>query len=76
MKYYKFSLMLPYKRTLRKSLCSGVLYGVSQFALFIVYGISFYVAGVLIAENLLPPDDMLRSLFSLMLSAYGAGQAQ
>ena len=29
MKYYKFSLDVPQKRTLRKSLCSGILFGIS-----------------------------------------------
>ena len=48
LKYYRFSLMLPYKKSFRNSLCSGALYGISQFSLFMVYGISFYVAGVLI----------------------------
>ena len=75
-KHFKRSLMLPYKRTVRKSFCSGIIYGVSQFSVFIVNGLSFYIAGALIAEGLLPPDVMLRSLLVMMLSAFGAGQAQ
>ena len=76
LKYYRFSLMLPYKKSFRNSLCSGALYGISQFSLFMVYGISFYVAGVLIEDGHLTPDDMLRSLLILMFGACGAGQAQ
>ena len=76
MKYYQFSLDIPQKRTLRKSLCSGILFGISQFSLFFVYGVLFYVIGVLIEEGILSPEDILRCIIILLLSAYGASQPQ
>ena len=53
MKYYKHSLQGPYKKGVKKSMCSGFMYGISQGAQYICYGVSFYVAGVFIAEDLL-----------------------
>ena len=52
------------------------MYGISQGAQYICYGVSFYVAGVFIAEDLLGQNEMFRAVFALMFGAYGAGQAQ
>ncbi len=52
------------------------MFGFSQCAQFVCYGLSFYVAGVFIAEDLLPQEDMFRAVFALMFGAYGAGQSQ
>ena len=73
MKFFKHSMAAPYKGGVKKSLCSGFLYGISQAAQYICFGASFYVAGVLIAEDLLPQNEMFRAVFALTFGAYGAG---
>ena len=76
MEYYKKALSGPYKKGVKKSMCSGLMFGLSQGAQYLCYGLSFYVAGIFIAEDLLPQDNMFRAVFALLFGAYGAGQAQ
>ena len=46
--YYHKSLQVPFKKGVKKALCSGLIYGFSQAAQYICYGLAFYVAGVFI----------------------------
>ncbi len=61
------------KKMLRNQIIIGVLYGFSQFSMFLVYGIVFYLAAVF---RLHYGEDMLSTfvaVFVILFGAYGAG---
>lgn len=62
-------------RLMRRSITSGVLFGLSQFFMFMVYATVFRVSVEFIQQGKLTPEGMFRSMFSLLFGVFGIGQS-
>ena len=77
MKYYTAKLSTPFKSGVKRANISGLLFGYQQFAQWLVYGLSFFLAAVFLENGLLEdPEHMFKAIYCLLFGAYGAGQAQ
>jgi len=63
------------KELLGKSIIGGFLFGLSQFFMFMIYAAVFRISAHFIEKGWLTPDDMFRSMFSLLFGLYGVGQS-
>jgi ATP-binding cassette subfamily B (MDR/TAP) protein 1 len=55
---------------------NGVLYGMSQFIMFITYSVLFYAGGAFLSNGTLTLKNMYRAIFILQYAAFGLGLAQ
>lgn len=63
------------KKLLKNSIVSGLLFGLSQFFMFMIYATVFRVSATLIAQGKLTYQQMFKSMFSLIFGLYGVGQS-
>jgi len=73
---YKELLEIPMQDSIKKSHLQGITFGFSQFAMFAVYSLLFYVAAKFIEKYDVKAENMFLAIFIIMFSAYGSGQAQ
>lgn len=52
---------------------AGISFGISQFFMFGLYAVTFYVGAVLVRYDDLNPKDMYIAIFAIMFSSMGAG---
>lgn len=52
---------------------SGLAFGFSQIAMFIVYGLQFWLAAIFAREYGTPVLDMFTAMFGVLYAAFGAG---
>ena len=64
------------KRKVTAAHVSGLATGFAQFAIFSVYGLAFWVGGMLVDSGEMTMEDMLKVFFSVVFTAMGAAQAQ
>jgi ATP-binding cassette subfamily B (MDR/TAP) protein 1 len=57
----------------KKGNMTGIMLGISQSAMFAVYGTIFYVSAVFVRDYNIDPMDMFISIFCIMFAAFGAG---
>lgn len=55
---------------------TGILFGISQFTIFVTYGTIFYAGGNFISQGTLTFGNMMKSILSIVFAAFGVGQAQ
>jgi len=55
---------------------SGFALGFSSFAMFSVYGLAFWVGGMLVTRGEMSMENMLAVFFAVVMAAMGASQAQ
>ncbi len=64
-------------KTINKtSFVNGILFGFSQFIMFVTYAIIFYAGGCFMYQGSLQIKEMFRAIFSLLFAGFGLGQAQ
>lgn len=56
-----------------KSFKAGMAFGFSQFIMFAVYALLFYVGAVFHRDYGVDSVDMFTAIFAIMYSAFGAG---
>ncbi|EGR27069.1 hypothetical protein IMG5_202500 [Ichthyophthirius multifiliis] len=59
----------------KKGYVSGIMFGLSQFIMFNVYGIIFYVGAIFVRDNGVSAKEMFVSIFCIMFAAFGAGNS-
>ena len=52
---------------------AGISFGISQFFMFGLYAVTFYVGAVLVRYDDLNPKDMYIAIFAIMFCSMGAG---
>ena len=57
----------------KKGITSGVLFGLSQFFLFLIFGLIFYLGVVFKISNNLPLDDVFTAIYGILFSGIIAG---
>ena len=62
-------------RLLRTSVISGLLFGLSQFFMFMTYAVVFRVSAKFIADGTLKMEAMFKSMFCLLFGVFGVGQS-
>jgi ATP-binding cassette subfamily B (MDR/TAP) protein 1 len=63
------------KKLLGKSIISGILFGLSQFFMFMIYAAVFRISAKFIEDGVLAPENMFKSMFALLFGLYGVGQS-
>lgn len=51
------------------------MFGLSQFCMFMIYAAIFRISVVFIQQGTLTPENMFRSMFSMLFGVFGIGQA-
>ena len=65
------------EKTINKSsFINGILFGLSQFFMFVTYAIIFYAGASFINSGTLTIQNMFRAIFVLLFAGFGLGQAQ
>ena len=73
LKRYEQKLELPLALALRKGHISGLLYGVSQFLMYIVIALIFYLGTIFIRDNNLSIADVFTAIYAIMFAGMTAG---
>lgn len=73
--YNKYSRMMKqtFKIGLKNAIFSGLFYGLSQFIVFIVVSLIFYIGSLFIQNNGVPLKDMFTAVFAVFFSAMVVG---
>eukprot|EP01017_Pseudomicrothorax_dubius_P007833 TRINITY_DN124_c0_g1_i6.p1 TRINITY_DN124_c0_g1~~TRINITY_DN124_c0_g1_i6.p1 ORF type:complete len:1219 (+),score=330.83 TRINITY_DN124_c0_g1_i6:81-3659(+) len=71
---YDRMLIGPTKDATKKGHISGFFFGISQFAMFGLYAIVFYIGALFNRDDGLSMRDMFMSIFAVMFAAFGSGQ--
>jgi hypothetical protein len=66
-------LKIPESLINKKSHYAGVTFAFSQFVMFVIYGIIFYLGAIFNKEYNLNMRDMFAAIFSIMNASFGAG---
>ena len=72
---YERSLINPKKVIMRKSISSGIVYGMSIFLTFAIYSLSYYVGILFMKRGEVDFKSMYCTIFALMFAAFGSGSA-
>lgn len=72
---YKQKTEKDRKKVLKSGFIFSLLFGISQMAQFIIYGIVFLVGAILVRDGKLTFDNLIVSQFAILFGAYGAGMA-
>lgn len=65
------------EKTINKtSFVNGILFGLSQFFMFITYAALFYAGGSFMYQGTLEMKNMFRAIFVLIFAGFGLGQSQ
>lgn len=70
---YNQKLEEPLKLGTKKGIISGALYGVSQFILFLVFGLIFYLGIVFLNRNNIEISDVFVAIYAIAFSGMTAG---
>jgi len=73
---YKEILDRKSKDLVCQSIINGVLFGISQFVVFIIYAVLFYAGGQFMLKGYLTLKSMMSAIFAILMSAFGLGMAQ
>ncbi len=73
---YKEILDRKSKELVCQSIINGVLFGISQFVVFIIYAVLFYAGGQFMLKGYLTLKSMMSAIFAILMSAFGLGMAQ
>lgn len=65
-----------YKGASCKGLKTGLIYGLGQASMFVVYAAVFYAGAIFTYKYDLSFQDMFRALFGIIFAGFGAGMAQ
>jgi ATP-binding cassette subfamily B (MDR/TAP) protein 1 len=55
---------------IRKGIFSGVLFGVSQFILFLIFGLLFYLGALVVRDNY-SQDEFFQGVLNMFTAIYG-----
>ena len=70
---YSNLLKLPVEMGVKKGFVSGFFFGLSQFILFLVFGLVFYLGIVFMNANNLAIDDVFTAIYAVIFSGMTAG---
>lgn len=70
---YSSHLKDPLSIGIKKGNISGILFGISQFIMFIVFALIFYFGTLFIRDNGLNVADVFTSIYSIMFAGMTAG---
>jgi ATP-binding cassette subfamily B (MDR/TAP) protein 1 len=70
---YSEKLRLPYQIGVKKGNISGVLFGFSQFIMYVVFALIFFLGAVFIRDNNLNIADVFTAIYSIMFAGMTAG---
>lgn len=70
---YSEKLTLPFQIAVKKGNISGLLFGLSQFTMFVVFGLIFYLGSIFIRDNNLDVADVFTAIYSIMFAGMTAG---
>lgn len=73
---YNEGMVGPEKTVRKKANTAGMGFSFSQFVMFAVYGLAFWFGGQMVSRGKMTFDEMLKAFFSILLAAFGLGQAQ
>ena len=57
----------------KKGIIAGLSFGFSNFVMFIMYAVVFYIGAIFVRDTGLDMQDMFTSIFAIMFAAFGAG---
>ena len=71
----KFSekLVDPLRFGIKKGIISGLMYGITQLALFFIFGLIFYLGLIFMVRNNLQADNVFTAIYAIMFSGMTAG---
>jgi len=72
---YRERLVEPQRQGIKGGHTSGFGFGFSQFAMFGVYGLTFYVGGLWIEDGSLTFRDMMLVMMAIMMTAMAIGES-
>ena len=72
---YAKKLESPLQLAVRKGNLSGLAFGFSQFGMFFVYALVFFIGAVFMIHIDLGYKDLFLSIFGVLFAAFGAGNA-
>jgi ATP-binding cassette, subfamily B (MDR/TAP), member 1 len=70
---YDAGLVEPLAMGVKKGMVSGALYGVSQFILFLVFGLIFYFGVIFMVDNNLEMANVFTAIYAITFSGMTAG---
>jgi ATP-binding cassette, subfamily B (MDR/TAP), member 1 len=65
----------PRQMIIRKSVISGLVFGVSQCMIFAIYALTFYIGLLFMFHGYVDFKSMYIAIFGLMFAAFGSGAA-
>lgn len=72
-KKYEDKLVEPEKFLLKKGQISGLLFGLSQINLFVVFGLIFYIGSLFVRDYGVKFVDLFTAIFSIVFAAMTTG---
>ena len=73
--HFQKKMELPRAKIQSKGLYAGIAFGFSNFIMFGLYAILFYVGAILMRDEGLSFKDLFTSIFALMFAAFASGNA-
>jgi ATP-binding cassette, subfamily B (MDR/TAP), member 1 len=73
---YRSMLSGPQQQSNKNALRSGAAFGFSQCVMFGVYALAFWYGGILVEDNEMNLEQMLKVFFAILLATMGISQAQ
>ena len=70
---YTDKLKIPYEIAVKKGNISGLLFGFSQFIMYLVFALIFYLGAIFIRDNNLDIADVFTAIYSIMFAGMTAG---
>lgn len=70
---YSEKLVLPFQIAVKKGNISGLLFGISQLIMYVVFALIFYFGAVFIRDNHLSIANVFTAIYSLMFAGMTAG---
>ena len=64
----------PYSLAIKKGNVSGLLYGFSQFIMFLIFGLLFFIGSLFVRDNAeVSIEDMFTAVFGILFAGMTAG---
>lgn len=70
---YSEKLILPFEIAVKKGNISGLLFGISQLIMYVVFALIFFLGSVFIRDNNLSIADVFTAIYSIMFAGMTAG---
>lgn len=70
---YSEKLKLPFEIAVKKGNISGILFGISQLIMYVVFALIFFLGAVFIRDNNLSISDVFTAIYSIMFAGMTAG---